>query len=163
MKYLLACLLLLHANWGLAQKPDPIPALKVEQLVDQYKNAKGVLVVNFWSTWCKPCIEEIPHFIAITKKYEPARVALLLVSLDTKALYESGELLAYVQKKKWQVPVVWLNETNADHYCPAVDSSWSGVIPATVIINPARNYYAFFEESLDTAALEAAIKKAMGE
>jgi thiol-disulfide isomerase/thioredoxin len=137
--------------------------MSVEQLVAKYKQARGVMVVNFWSTWCKPCLEEIPHFIDITKKYEKEKVELLLVSLDTRNLYESGKLLSFIQKKKWQPEMVWLNETDADHYCPAVDSRWSGVIPATVIINPAKNYYAFFEESMTASQLEEAIKKAIGE
>jgi thiol-disulfide isomerase/thioredoxin len=162
MKYLFSWLLLISTA-VLAQKSQPIPSMSVEQLVSKYKQARGVMVVNFWSTWCKPCIEEIPHFIAITKKHEQEKVELLLVSLDTKSLYKSGQLLAFIQKKKWQAEMVWLNETDADHYCPAVDHRWSGVIPATVIINPAKNYYAFFEESLSAAQLEAAIKKAIGE
>jgi thiol-disulfide isomerase/thioredoxin len=162
MKYLFIWSLFLSSA-VLAQKSQPIPAMSVEQLVAKYKQARGVMVVNFWSTLCKPCLEEIPHFIDITKKYEKEKVELLLVSLDTRNLYESGKLLSFIQKKKWQAEMVWLNETDADHYCPAVDSRWSGVIPATVIINPAKNYYAFFEESMTTSQLEEAIKKAIGE
>jgi thiol-disulfide isomerase/thioredoxin len=155
--------LLLFSTSVAAQKSQPIPALKVEQLVAQYKAAEGVMVVNFWSTWCKPCIDEIPHFIEMANEFEKQKVALLLVSLDTRSVYESGKLLAFIQKKKWKADMVWLNETNADHYCPVVDNRWSGVIPATVIINPAKNYYAFFEESLSAAQLKLAIKKAIGD
>ena len=151
-------LLLAFALCGRAQI---IKALKVEELVKQYNAASGVLVVNFWSTWCKPCVEEIPHFISTIKKYSGKGVQLLLVSQDTKALYNNGKLAAYVNKKGWKAPLVWLNETNADRYCPQVDSSWSGVIPATLIVNPANNYRKFYEESLTAVALEAAIKEAL--
>jgi thiol-disulfide isomerase/thioredoxin len=162
MKCLFTCLLFLSTA-ALSQKSQPIPSMSIEQVVEKYKQARGVMVVNFWSTWCKPCLDEIPHFIDVTKKYQNEKVELLLVSLDTRSLYESGKLLSFIQKKKWLAEMVWLNETDADHYCPAVDSRWSGAIPATVIINPSRNYCAFFEESLAASQLEEAIKKAIGE
>lgn len=142
-------------------KAQPIDSLKIEELVKKYEAAKGVMVVNFWSTWCKPCIEEIPHFIQVTNKWKEKGVELLLVSQDTRKLVESGELAAFVRKNGWKSSVVWLNETNADHYCPQVDRSWSGVIPATLIINPSKKYRAFFEESLDAEQLELEIKKAL--
>lgn len=61
-----------------------IPALKVESLVKRYEKSEKVLVFNFWSTWCKPCLEEIPIFITVTDTMK-SRVALTLVSLDTKS------------------------------------------------------------------------------
>jgi thiol-disulfide isomerase/thioredoxin len=104
---------------------NSIPSYKVDSLVSFYKQASGVMIINFWSTWCKPCIEEIPHFIKIANKYKDQQVSLLLVSQDTKALYESGKLQNYIKKSNWgEVQVVWLNETNAEYYCPKVDSSW---------------------------------------
>ena len=46
-----------------------------------------VLVINFWATFCKPCVAEIPSFISITDKYKSQKVALLLVSLDLPSFY----------------------------------------------------------------------------
>jgi thiol-disulfide isomerase/thioredoxin len=138
-----------------------IREVKMPELVAFYKQAKGILVVNFWSTWCKPCIDEIPHFISVVNTMKSDRGQLLLVSQDTKDLYTSGQLKKYLQAKKWNVPVVWLNETNADYYCPLVDAAWSGAIPASVIIRPATGYFQFYEESLSKEALQTAIQKAM--
>lgn len=141
-----------------AQQIRPI---KMPALVKEYQQGQGILVVNFWSTWCQPCIEEIPHFIDITNQYKKDSVQLWLVSQDTKKLYESGALLQYVQQKKWKTNLLWLNETNADYYCPLVDNRWSGAIPATVIIRPSTGYYEFYEESLSKEALRSAIQKAI--
>lgn len=138
-----------------------IRTMKMPELVQHYKQAKGILVVNFWSTWCKPCIDEIPHFISVVNALKMDSVQLLLVSQDTKELYQTGALKKYLQQKGWKAPVVWLNETNADYYCPLVDASWSGAIPATVIIRPSTGYYQFYEESLSENALRDAIKKAL--
>jgi len=149
-------------SYSLSAQANTIPSYKVDSLVNFYRQAKGVVVVNFWSTWCKPCVEEIPHFIKVAGKYKDQQVSLLLVSQDTKALYQSGKLQAYIKKSNWgDAQIVWLNETNAEYYCPKVDSKWSGVIPASLIINPSRNYYHFTEESLTEKELEEEIKKAI--
>ncbi len=138
-----------------------IPSVKVEELVNQYSNAKGVTVVNFWSTWCKPCQEEMPIFLSVTDSLKSKGVSLLLVSLDTKDVYTNGKLKAFVNKKKWVAPMVWLNETDADRYCPAVDKTWSGVIPVTLIINPTKNYSKFYEAALNKAELLKGIEEAL--
>lgn len=155
------CLILFFSQDAFAQKKQ-IPALKAGELVNLYQSAPGVMVVNFWSTWCKPCLEEIPHFIEVTGARKNEGVQLLLVSQDTKALYHSGTLEQFLHKKKWEgIPIVWLNETDADHYCPLIDSTWSGVIPATLIIHPTKNYYRFFEEGLSHERLNNEIEIAL--
>lgn len=145
-------------SFGHAQTIAPV---KVEQLVKTYQASKGVTIINFWSTWCKPCIEEIPHFISLADSLKSKGVQLLLVSQDTKTIYQNGSLKKFVTKKGWKPNMYWLNETNADHYCPAVDSTWSGVIPVTLIINPAKNYRQFYEMQLNKDELRAAVKKAL--
>ncbi|MES2775943.1 MAG: TlpA disulfide reductase family protein [Bacteroidota bacterium] len=154
-------IVLLFSCFSIAGFSQEIPSLKVEELVKRYSNAKGVTVVNFWSTWCKPCQEEMPHFIKITDSLKMKGVNLLLVSLDTKTVYTKGELKAFVKKKKWVAPMVWLNETDADHYCPAIDKSWSGVIPVTLISNPSKNYFKFYEAALSREELTAGIVEAL--
>ncbi len=143
--------------WQQELAAQEIPALAIGQLQDSIVSAKGVTIFNFWSTWCKPCIDEIPHFIEVARQFELQNVKLQLVSLDTRKLYHSGELKKWLLKKKWKANVWWLNETNADLYCPAVDSSWSGVIPATLIVNNQSGYRRFIEESLTEKELTALI------
>jgi thiol-disulfide isomerase/thioredoxin len=138
-----------------------ITPVKVEQLVKTYQATKGVTIINFWSTWCKPCIEEIPYFIKLVDSLKSRGVQLMLVSQDTKTVYQDGSLKKFLIKKGWKSKFFWLNETNADHYCPVVDSSWSGVIPVTLIINPAKNYRQFYESDLSKAELNAAVEKAL--
>jgi len=153
---LIACFLLNGAAFG-----QQITAVKVEKLVADYNSMDGVVVVNFWSTWCQPCIEEIPHFLAVADSLKNKNVKLLLVSLDSKEVFSTGKLKTFLAKKKWNTTHYWLNETDADHYCPAVDKSWSGVIPVTLIINKAKNYHRFYEEALGKKALLQAIEKAL--
>lgn len=142
-----------------AQKIQPV---RITELVQQYQQTEGVVVVNFWSTWCKPCIEEIPHFLETTEQFKKEGVQLWLVSQDTDDLYKKGKLKTYIAQKDWKpAKLFWLNETNADYYCPLIDASWSGVIPATLVYNKKRNYFQFYETSLTPAELTTAIQKAL--
>ncbi len=139
-----------------------IETIKAPALVDKYQADSGVLVVNFWSTWCKPCIEEIPLFIDVFDSLKKKGVQLWLVSQDTRDLFHTGKLKTFIGKQNgWQkAKLFWFDETNADYYCPLIDASWSGVIPATLIINPAKNYRKFIEESLSAEQLMEEIGKA---
>lgn len=140
-----------------------IEKVKAPALVERYQSGKGVIVVNFWSTWCKPCVEEIPHFLQVYDSLKAKGVQLWLVSQDTRELYQSGKLKNYVAKQKgWsRANLLWLDETNADYYCPIIDKAWSGVIPATLIINPSTGYRKFIEESMTAEKLVEEIGKAM--
>jgi len=158
MKVLASIVMIWFSTVAFSQQ---IPSLKVEELVAKYSQAKGVVVVNFWSTWCKPCQEEMPHFIKITDSLKSKGVSLLLVSLDTRTVYAQGKIKSLMQKKKWKANVVWLNETNADHYCPAIDNEWSGVIPVTLIVNPSKNYHRFYESELSKEELIKGIEEAL--
>lgn len=139
-----------------------IPSLKIEELAQRMNQANDTTyVINFWATFCKPCVAEIPAFIKLAGQYKKQKVQLVLVSLDLPSYYPA-KIAAFVKEKKWQTAVVWLNETNADHFCPMIDSSWSGAIPATVVVNAKRGYKKFWEGDISAAAFENELKQALG-
>ena len=160
-RYILPIVFLMSFSSLRAQQSSAIPSLSIQQLTDSISAAKGVTIFNFWSTWCKPCIDEIPDFIAISKKFETQQVTLRLVSLDTKKLYQSGDLDKWLGKKGWTADFWWLNETNADVYCPKVDESWSGVIPVTLVVRHETGFRKFIEESMTAEDLQAVIVEAL--
>lgn len=67
---------------------QPVPALKFQDLSGQevdFAALKGkVVVVDFWATWCGPCLMEIPGYIEMQKKYGPEGLVIVGVSLDKK-------------------------------------------------------------------------------
>lgn len=138
-----------------------IPKWKITD-VEKYMNSgkDEVLVINFWATFCKPCVAEIPSFIEITNKYKSQNVKLLLVSLDLPSFYPK-KIAAFAKKNKFTADIVWLDETNADYFCPKMDAKWSGSIPATLIINPKSGYRKFFEEEIDKETFEKEIQIAI--
>jgi thiol-disulfide isomerase/thioredoxin len=117
------------------------------------------LIVNFWATFCKPCVGEIPHF---QKLAAANNVKLLLVSLDMEDEYPKG-IAAFAKKRKFTAPVAWLNETNADYFCPRIDSSWSGAIPASLFINNKTGYRKFIGDEISaeifSKEIEAMLKR----
>jgi hypothetical protein len=63
------------------------------------------------------------------------------------------------KKLKLVYPVVWLNETNADYFCPKIDTSWTGGMPSSLFVNNVTGYHKFFEEPLSKETLEREIQE----
>jgi thiol-disulfide isomerase/thioredoxin len=91
-------------------------------------------VVNFWATWCSPCIKELPFFEELNKNYSSKNVEVILVSLDFPNKYETS-LKPFIKEKNLQSKVVALNDTDSNTWIPKVSEDWSGAIPATLIFN----------------------------
>ncbi len=128
--------------------------------VEKQMTAKNgdVLVINFWATFCKPCVAEIPSFIKIVDKYKSSHVKLLLVSLDLPSYYPA-KIASFAKKQRFNTNIVWLQETNADYFCPKIDKTWSGSIPATLIINTRSGYRKFFEGEMTAVEFETMLKE----
>src|SRR5258706_7616742 len=138
-----------------------IKKIKITDLEKTIKESKTPLIVNFWATFCKPCVEEIPYFQEAIKKYKKDSVRLLLVSLDLQDFYPA-KIKSFAMKRKFTAPILWLDEYNADYFCPKVDSAWSGAIPASLFVNNKIGYRKFFEEQLSKEKLEKEIMAILG-
>lgn len=108
-------------------------------------------VVNFWATWCVPCVEELPHFEKLNEKYKEDKVKVMLVSLDMSKQVES-KLLPFIKERQLKSEVLFLQDPDQNAWLPKVDSTWSGAIPATVIYN--KDKRKFFEQSFTYEELE---------
>jgi len=91
-------------------------------------------IVNFWATWCIPCVKELPGFNMVNDLYKDRPVKVLLVSFDFREQYPQA-LSAWVKKKKLHPEVAWLNESNPNEYIPKLAPEWEGGLPATLLIN----------------------------
>jgi thiol-disulfide isomerase/thioredoxin len=91
-----------------------------------------IYVYNFWATWCKPCVQELPYFDSLNDYNGETPIKLTLVSLDFKSQIES-RLLPFIAAQQIRNEVVVLTDGNVNSWIDKVDSSWSGAIPATLI------------------------------
>ena len=114
-----------------------------------HQEGSKTYVVNFWATWCAPCIKELPYFEALNKNQN---IDVLLVSLDFPQHKES-RLMPFIKKNQLQSKVVHLDDTNENFWINAIDTTWSGAIPATIIYNnQKRGFYErlFTQKELET-------------
>jgi thiol-disulfide isomerase/thioredoxin len=95
------------------------------------KNNDTLYVLNFWATWCGPCVKEIPFFEESSKIFANQKVKIIYVCLNSAK--EIAGVESFVKAKKIQNTVLLLNETNPNNWIDRVDSEWSGSIPATVM------------------------------
>ncbi|MCS6904514.1 MAG: TlpA disulfide reductase family protein [Bacteroidia bacterium] len=113
---------------------------ELEQYLQQYQGK--VVVVNFWSTWCRPCIEELPYFERLNEEWKERKVKVILVSVDFLSEIDS-RLVPFLQKKQLKSEVVVLNEKDPNEWIDRVNSQWSGAIPATLLVDSAGKRVAF--------------------
>lgn len=91
-------------------------------------------IINFWATWCKPCVEELPYFEQLHTAIQGKKAKIILVSLDFKKDVKT-KLLSFVEKRGLKPQVIALTDSGYDNWIDKVDPAWSGSIPATVIYN----------------------------
>lgn len=120
-----------------------------------YRETDSVYVVNFWATWCAPCIREIPDFEKLNKEYSSQQVKVLLVSLDFPSQLQS-RVIPFLERLDVKSDVMLLDDTRANRWIPRVSEEWSGAIPATLVYS--RNSRAFFEKELKFEELEEIVK-----
>lgn len=100
-----------------------------------------IYVVNFWATWCAPCIKELPYFEALDEKYDNKGVEVLLVSLDFPKKYDS-HLKPFIKKHQLKSRVVAFDDMDSNTWIPDISPDWSGAIPATLIFSKTdRKFY----------------------
>ena len=80
-----------------------------------------------------------------------------MVSLDFPEAYPKG-ILDFIKKKNISATFLWLNETDADHFCPVIDKQWQGSIPATLFVNQQNNYRKFFEKKISPKELDITVQ-----
>jgi len=97
------------------------------------KNDNKLYVLNFWATWCKPCVDELPGFMEVNKNFRSnPHFKMILVSMDIALEFDSG-VKSFIAKNKIEPDVYLLDDNKRmNEWIPAVDKQWSGAIPATV-------------------------------
>lgn len=151
--FLITALYSLHAH---SQQVEVVDVAKVEQLL---KNQSDTLhIVNFWATWCAPCVKELPDFIRIGETFGHKNVRLWLISMDFRSSLET-KLKPFLRSKNIQQPVWLLNNTNYDKWIPLIDGNWQGDIPFTLIFNNQRNQRITISGETDYQRLEQLLKE----
>lgn len=155
MKFFFLLLLSLPSMMYSQQK---IEVVNFKQLEKEWNNAgDNVIIINFWATWCKPCVEELPEFEKLNKWIAGKKAKLLLVSLDFPRQLKTG-LIPFVKQKKLTSRVVLLDGGNPNDWIDLVSAEWSGAIPATLIISPSKKFKDFKEKQCSFEEIKTIIQ-----
>lgn len=131
-----------------------VSAKDVKRMID---TSTCPMIVNFWATWCGPCIREIPWFDSIIAKKNSA-VKLVLVSLDFASEYPNG-ISAFAKKNGYKGEVLYLDDTNMDSYIKIIEPKWKGAIPTSIFVNNSTKYYQLFNEQIPKQRFEMELDK----
>lgn len=117
-------------------------------------NQNKLYIYNFWATWCKPCVEEIPHFESLAMTY-PEKVKVIFVSLDNPAKIQE-KVQPFVKEKGITSEVILLKNFG-DEQIAAINKDWDGAIPASLFVNHQKGVNDFRQQSFTAEELKTAL------
>ena len=147
--------ILFFKSTSYSQTPSLIKITDLVNRINTYSDT--TYIVNFWATWCAPCVKELPDFDSINVSYKNKKVKVLLVTMDFKEDLNS-KVIPFIKNKKVKSEVLLLDETNGNYFIPKVSEDWSGALPATLILNNKYNIKHFFEKKLNYEFLKSEIE-----
>lgn len=150
-------LLLLVCGSARANPPDSIPVINYADFVRlvQQKGNDTTYLVNFWATWCRPCMAEIPDFVKLDSANRNTKFKVLFISLDFPNNLKGVKKTAGLKKMNH---VYLLDADNPNKWISETDEKWSGSIPATGIYRKGEKLF-FHEGQLSYLELEQLAKK----
>lgn len=156
MRLHLSIILVFFSCFLFSQK---VSVIKVTDLEKRLQNKSDTTyIVNFWATWCAPCVKELPDFDSISKTHAGDKVKVLLVTMDFKEDMDS-KLKPFLLKKQLVSEVLLMDESNGNYFIPRISDKWTGALPATLIINNKNGVRDFYEKKLNYQFLTDELKK----
>lgn len=153
---ILACFL---CHWAPVQAQKVVLCDSFSQLekhIQPYLDAQHTVVINFWATWCSPCVEELPFFEQLFRQYGDEKVEVVLVSLDFKSNHEK-RVVPFVRDNKVSADVLHLTDMQTNTWMPKVHPDWDGALPFTVVLRGDRRE-AYAEKFKDFAELDTFVR-----
>lgn len=143
-------LLLLIFNIAVSQEVERIKIPELERILNNPDDRLNVL--NFWATWCGPCVREFPLFEKVAKDYDEKKVRFLMISLDFPSQIEK-QLIPFLEKNKATLNIAVMMDLDYNAWIDKVDNNWQGDIPATLIFNNAKRQRNFHKGEIDEQGL----------
>jgi len=136
--------------------PAVIKMPELQRLMES--NNDTTYVINFWATWCVPCVKEFPAFVALAAEHKNEKVRVVMVSLDFKKSMAQS-IIPFLEKHPIDGTVVVLDEPDYNSWIDKVNKDWQGEIPVTVIVNNSKKIKEFFNHDFTKESLSESFNK----
>ena len=141
---------------------SPVALLKPADFNKLRTDSQGkVLLINFWATWCAPCVAEFPEFVMIDKTYRAKGVRMVSISTDEKSDL-AGAVIPFLKKQKAEFESFLSDADDPQELIDVVDKNWSGALPATFVFDKQGKIvftkYGIIDREELLKALDAALK-----
>lgn len=133
-------------------------AQQIVEKIAEYKGEKPVLV-NFWATWCAPCIEEFPYMMELNKEYE-GKFKLIFVSGD---FAEAREDAKNFLKKQGVDFKTYFKVGKDNEFITTISNEWTGALPFTIVYNKKGEVSAAWEGKAELKTFESELLKVINE
>lgn len=143
----LPVLVLLLGLANLSPASAQVKEVEFEELQSYFKKNNDTLyVINFWATWCGPCVKELPYFDRLQREFADRPLSVLLVSLDFARNLEK-KVVPFVKDRQLKAKVLFLHQPRGHKWMEKISETWSGAIPATYMVKNNREVEGFYEKS----------------
>lgn len=153
-KLLLIIFLSISIHEARAQQIRVIKFPELQQIINS--SSSSIQVINFWATWCAPCVKELPLFEKLNAENKES-IKITMINLDFADKLD--RVKAFVDRKKMKADILLLDEIDYNQWIDKVDKHWGGAIPATLVINPKNGKRKFIEHELAEGELEKLIEE----
>lgn len=150
----LAAMLSMTFNIAISQEVERIKIPELEKILNNPDDK--IHVVNFWATWCGPCVREFPVFEKVAGDYNGKNVKFLMISLDFPSQIEK-QLIPFLKKNNATLDIAVMMDVDYNAWIDKVDNNWQGDIPATLVFNNARKQRNFHKGEIDEQGLRKLI------
>ena len=155
LRFIFVVLFTLCFSGAFAQSKT-VNLLTLQQLEQRVSNPDTIYIVNFWATWCGPCVKELPNFEQLQATYKNKPVKVLLVSMDFKS--KLNEVKTFAKTRKFICEVFLAYRKSDQEFIDAIDKNWSGALPGTWLVNNKKHYRKFYEQEFTYAELNKLVQ-----
>jgi|APIni6443716594_1056825.scaffolds.fasta_scaffold07155_3 thiol-disulfide isomerase/thioredoxin len=145
----------LYKQW--ADLPVTLEEIDIQGVKDLIRNPVSgkVRLINFWATWCGPCVAEFPDLVIIDRMYRGRSFELVTVNLDKQA--RKGDALSFLKKQEASNKNYIFNDDDVYKLIDAVDAEWQGNIPFTLLVEPGGKIIMKKEDMIDPLEMKKLI------
>ena len=146
----------------LAAEPVTVSLVNADQLKALRQNGSGKFrLINFWATWCAPCVAEFPEFVTMNRMYRHRDFELVTIAVNDPD--EQKNVLAFLRKHQASGQNLLFASENRDALINAFDPEWQGQVPYTLFLAPDGKVLFRQFDRVDPLVLRRAIVAALNE